>query len=34
VDAASALESAPGIKDHTRVRDFVQAARLVNPTRV
>ncbi len=28
VDAASQLESAPGIKDHEKVRAFVQAARL------
>jgi indole-3-glycerol phosphate synthase len=27
VDASSALESAPGIKDHSRVRAFVEAAR-------
>ncbi len=27
VDAASRLESAPGIKDHAKVRDFVAAAR-------
>lgn len=27
VDAASSLESAPGIKDHARVRRFVEAAR-------
>jgi phosphoribosylanthranilate isomerase len=27
VDAASQLESAPGIKDHERVRAFVQEAR-------
>ena len=26
VDAASSLESAPGIKDHTRVRAYVEAA--------
>jgi indole-3-glycerol phosphate synthase/phosphoribosylanthranilate isomerase len=34
VDASSALETAPGIKDHERVREFVQAARLVTNTRV
>ena len=27
VDAASRLESAPGIKDHARVRAYVEAAR-------
>src|SRR5919201_505008 len=27
VDASSSLETAPGIKDHTRVRAFVEAAR-------
>ena len=27
VDASSALESAPGVKDHARVRAFVEAAR-------
>ena len=27
VDAASALESAPGIKDHDKVRRYVEAAR-------
>jgi hypothetical protein len=27
VDASSSLESAPGIKDHRRVRAFVEAAR-------
>ena len=27
VDAASRLETAPGIKDHARVRAFVEAAR-------
>ncbi len=27
VDAASQLESAPGIKDHDKVRAFVQEAR-------
>ena len=27
VDASSALESAPGIKDHERVRAFIEAAR-------
>ena len=27
VDASSSLESAPGIKDHGRVRAFVEAAR-------
>jgi phosphoribosylanthranilate isomerase len=27
VDAASGLESAPGIKDHAKVRAFVEAAR-------
>ena len=27
VDAASRLESEPGIKDHDKVRDFVEAAR-------
>jgi phosphoribosylanthranilate isomerase len=27
VDAASQLESAPGIKDHEKVRAFVQEAR-------
>jgi phosphoribosylanthranilate isomerase len=27
VDASSSLESAPGIKDHDRVRAFVEAAR-------
>ena len=27
VDAASQLESAPGIKDHAKVRAFVEAAR-------
>jgi phosphoribosylanthranilate isomerase len=27
VDAARSLESAPGIKDHDRVRAFVEAAR-------
>ena len=27
VDAASQLESAPGIKDHDKVREFVSAAR-------
>ena len=27
VDAASRLESAPGIKDHAKVRAFVQEAR-------
>jgi phosphoribosylanthranilate isomerase len=27
VDASSALESAPGIKDHARVRAYVAAAR-------
>ena len=27
VDAASRLESAPGIKDHAKVRAFVEAAR-------
>ncbi len=34
VDAASALETAPGVKDHERLRRFVQAARLVPSTRV
>ena len=34
VDASSALETAPGIKDHERVREFVRAARLVAHTRV
>ena len=34
VDASSALETAPGIKDHERLRQFVQAARLVTPARV
>ncbi|MGA9762141.1 MAG: hypothetical protein WBQ14_06945 [Gaiellaceae bacterium] len=34
VDASSALETAPGIKDHERVREFVRAARLVTRTRV
>jgi indole-3-glycerol phosphate synthase/phosphoribosylanthranilate isomerase len=34
VDASSALETAPGIKDHERLRRFVQAARLVTPVRV
>ena len=34
VDAASALETAPGIKDHERLRRFVRAARLVTPARV
>lgn len=34
VDASSALELAPGIKDHERIREFVQAARLVAHTRV
>ena len=33
VDASSALELAPGVKDHERVREFVRAARLVTPTR-
>ncbi len=27
VDASSSLEKAPGIKDHARIRDFVEAAR-------
>jgi phosphoribosylanthranilate isomerase len=27
VDASSSLESAPGIKDHERVRAFVEAVR-------
>jgi phosphoribosylanthranilate isomerase len=27
VDASSRLESAPGIKDHRKVRDFIRAAR-------
>ena len=27
VDASSSLESAPGIKDHARVRAFIEAAR-------
>jgi len=27
VDAASSLEASPGIKDHTRVRDYIAAAR-------
>jgi phosphoribosylanthranilate isomerase len=27
VDAASSLERAPGLKDHARVRAFVEAAR-------
>jgi phosphoribosylanthranilate isomerase len=27
VDAASSLESAPGIKDHDRVKAYVEAAR-------
>jgi phosphoribosylanthranilate isomerase len=27
VDASSRLESAPGVKDHARVRAYVQAAR-------
>ena len=27
VDASSSLESAPGIKDHARVRAYVEAAR-------
>ena len=27
VDASSSLESSPGVKDHTRVRDYVEAAR-------
>jgi phosphoribosylanthranilate isomerase len=27
VDASSRLESAPGIKDHARVRAYVEAAR-------
>jgi hypothetical protein len=27
VDASSSLESAPGVKDHARVRAFVEAAR-------
>ena len=27
VDAASSLESSPGIKDHARVRAYVEAAR-------
>ena len=27
VDASSSLESAPGVKDHERVRAFVEAAR-------
>jgi phosphoribosylanthranilate isomerase len=34
VDASSALETSPGIKDHERVREFVSAARLVTRTRV
>jgi len=34
VDASSALETAPGIKDHDRVRAFVRAARLVSYARV
>lgn len=34
VDASSALETAPGIKDHERVREFVRAVRPVTPTRV
>jgi indole-3-glycerol phosphate synthase len=34
VDASSALETTPGIKDHERVREFVSAARLVTRTRV
>jgi Indole-3-glycerol phosphate synthase len=34
VDASSALETAPGIKDDERLRQFVQAARLVTPARV
>ena len=33
VDASSALELAPGVKDHERVREFVRAARLVTPPR-
>jgi indole-3-glycerol phosphate synthase len=32
VDASSALETAPGIKDHERIREFVRAARLVSHT--
>ena len=27
VDASSSLEGAPGVKDHQRVRDYVEAAR-------
>ena len=27
VDAASSLESSPGVKDHARVRDYIEAAR-------
>ncbi len=27
VDASSSLETAPGVKDHDRVRAFVEAAR-------
>jgi phosphoribosylanthranilate isomerase len=27
VDAASSLEREPGVKDHDKVRDYVQAAR-------
>jgi phosphoribosylanthranilate isomerase len=27
VDASSSLETAPGIKDHDRIRAFVEAAR-------
>ena len=34
VDACSRLECEPGIKDHERLRRFVQAARLVPPARV
>jgi indole-3-glycerol phosphate synthase len=34
VDASSALETAPGIKDHERIREFVRAARLVSHTHV
>ena len=34
VDASSALETAPGVKDHERVREFVRAARLGSHTRV